>query len=119
MDFDQSLRHGAQSRMIPCQLRHPAGEALRCCRPYLQAEPTQDAPETHLDIVEFRLNELAGCQKGAYLLRSRRFAMHRLEPAETQELGNATRILTICLHGHGFESIPHMAGFKKLDAEAF
>ena len=45
--------------------------------------------------------------------------MHRLEPAEADQLGDAASVVSVRLHAHGGKGCPHMAGFHYGNSEAF
>ena len=114
MNGDQGLRNRLESRMISRQLRYASSEALRRCRASFKAEPAQNAAKAHLDIVKLRLHKLSPRQQRPNLLRRRRFAMHGLEPAKTQKLGDAACVLAIRLNRHRLEGVTDTPRLKKL-----
>ena len=87
-------------------------------RPNLQAKAAQDALQAHLDIMALGLQELAGGQKRPHLLGRQRLAVHRPEPAQAHQLGDAAGILTISLHRHGLEGGAHMARLEQFHRQA-
>src|SRR3954449_9136213 len=80
--------------MMSHEIPHPAREGLGRGRPDLQAKAAQHAPQAHLDIMALGLQELAGGQKRADLLGRERLAVHRPEPAQAHQLGNAAGVLS-------------------------
>jgi hypothetical protein len=100
------------------QLLDPSGKPLRCSRPDLQSEAAQNAAQAHLDIEQLRLNELARCQQGTYLLRRQRFAVYRTKPAEPDQLRNAAGIIAVGLHRHRLERITYVPRLQQLDRKS-
>src|SRR3954452_23612193 len=99
--------------MMSHESPHPAREGLGRGRPNLQAKAAQHAPQAHLDIMALGLQKLAGGQKRANLLGRERLAVHRPEPAQAHQLGNAAGVLAISLHRHGLEGSAHVTRLEQ------
>src|SRR5262249_6079871 len=94
------------------------GKVSLCRRADLRPEATQHPAQAHLDIMVLGLQQLAGCQQRSDFLRWERFAVHRTEPAEPHQLGDATRILSIGLDRHCLECVPDVPGLEQLDGQS-
>src|ERR1700733_11571589 len=94
------------------EFANAAFEGARRCRSNLQAKATQDATETHLNVMAFALHKLACCQQCAQFLCWQRLAMHSSEPSETWQQRYATRVLAVSLHRHGLEWVTHVPGLQ-------
>ena len=97
------------------QLPDPSLELFRGGLSHLQPEPAQDPAQAHLDVLKLRLKQLARRQQRSRLLRRKRLAMHRPEPAKPHQLGNAARIVAVRLHRHRLEGITHVPRLQQLD----
>ena len=50
-------------------------------------------------------------------MRRHRFAVHRTEPAQADQLRNAARVLAVSLHRHELESSAHVSGLQQFDRQ--
>ena len=73
----------------------------RADRPHLEPESAQDPAQTDLEVDQLGLELFARRQQGAHFLGAQGFGVHRPKPAEPHQVGDATGIVAVSLHGHG------------------
>ena len=112
------LDHPLQHRLAGDQLADPGREPALADLADLQPEAAQDAADAQLDVQQLALQELAPDQQRPDLLRRRRLAVHRPEPAHPQQLGDAARVLAVGLDHHRRERRLHVPGLEQHRLEA-
>ena len=100
------------------QFADPGGEGPRRRRADLQPEAAQHPAQAHLDVMVLGLQQLARRQQRSHFLRRQRLAVHRAEPAEPHQLGNAARVLAVGLDRHRLVGVPHVPGPEQFDRQS-
>jgi hypothetical protein len=104
--------------MIGDQFADPAWKGSRCRRADLQPKAAQHPAQAHLDVMVLGLQQLTRRQQRSHFLRRQRLAVHRTEPAEPHQLGDAARVLPIGLDRHRLECVSHVPGLEQFDRQS-